>query len=57
MEKTELVIYQMGGRNDIKGVMNPTMKLSQYKIEGEDIYAAEILARPGRDIIKKFYMD
>ena len=37
--------------------MNPEMKLSQYNVQGLDLYAAEILTRQGRETIKKFYMD
>ena len=37
--------------------MNPAMKLSQYNFQGQDIIAAEILTRTGRDAVKKFYMD
>ena len=38
-------------------MLNPEAKLSNYQVYGQDIFAAEILARPGREIIKKFYMD
>ena len=39
------------------GLFSPDSKLSQYRIVSLDVFAAEILARPGREIIKKFYMD
>ena len=38
--------------------MNPEMKLSQFTaIAGQDLMAAEVLTRNGREHIKKFYMD
>jgi len=57
MVKTELVVFQMTNRNNLRGIMNPQMKLSQYNLQGQDIMAAEVLTRPGRDAIKKFYLD
>lgn len=57
MTKTELVVFQMTNRSNLRGIMNPDMKLSQYNLQGQDIMAAEILTRAGREAIKKFYMD
>lgn len=55
--KTELVVFQMTNRNNLRGIMNPDMKLSQYNLQGQDIMAMEILTRTGREVIKRFYMD
>ena len=57
LEKTEIVLYLMGSNGNLLGVMNPEAKLNQYQGDWKDIFASEILARPGREIIKKFYMD
>ena len=57
MTKTELVVFQMTNRNNLRGIMNPDMKLSHYNLQGQDLMAAEILTRVGRETIKKFYMD
>ena len=58
LEKTEIVLYMMGSQGNLMGIMNPDLKLNQYmQHEMKEIFASEILARPGRDIIKKFYMD
>ena len=42
---TEIVIFQMNKENNLRGVMNPTQKLSNYNVHGQDIMAAEILSR------------
>lgn len=55
--KTELVLYQMETEGNLRGVMNPENKLSHYSVHGEDIFAAEILSRTGREVIRKFYLD
>ena len=57
LSKTELVLFQVTSANNLRGVMNPDMKLSQYNVQGLDLLAAEILTRTGREAIKKFYMD
>ena len=54
---TEIVLFTVGEQRQLGGVLNPEAKLSNYQVYGQDIFAAEILARPGREIIKKFYMD
>ena len=33
--KTELVMFQMTSANNLRGVMNPQMKLSQYNVQGQ----------------------
>jgi len=57
MVKTELVLYQVTDRNNIRGLMYPTNKLSQYNTVNVDIFAAEAVTREGRAVIKKFYLD
>ena len=42
---TEIVIFQMNKENNLRGVMNPAQKLSNYNVHGQDIMAAEILSR------------
>ena len=32
--KTEIVIFQMNVENNLRGVMNPTMKLNNYNVTG-----------------------
>ena len=32
LNKTELVVFQMTNRNNLRGIMNPDMKLSQYNL-------------------------
>jgi len=54
---TEIIIYQIFGHNNMRGVLNPEWKLSSYQLVGVEIMAAEILTRAGRETIKKFYMD
>ena len=41
----------------MRGIMNPDYKLSQYVTMGTDLLAQEVLTRPGREVIKKFYLD
>ena len=57
MVKTELILYEMGEEGAMRGILFPDSKLSAYQTHGRDIFAAEIIARPGKDVIKKFYMD
>ena len=57
LSKTEIVLYQVTPSNNLRGVMNPEMKLSQYNVQGLDLMAAEILTRQGRETIKRFYID
>ena len=57
MVKTELVLYQVTDRNNIKGIMMPHLKLSQYRDVNMDLMASEVVTREGKAVIKKFYMD
>ena len=55
--KSELVLYQVSAQNNLRGIMNPECQLKQYNVVGQDLMAAEILTRQGREAIRKFYMD
>lgn len=57
MVKTELVLYEMGEEGAMRSILHPDSKLNLYSTHGNDIFAAEILTRPGKEVIKKFYMD
>ena len=57
LTKTDVVIFQMLPSKCIRGIFNPDLKLSQYNLMGQDLVAMETLTRPGRDMIRKFYLD
>ena len=54
---TEVILFQTTAVNDIRGIFNPDLKLSNYNLMGQDLLATEVLTRKGRDVIKKFYLD
>ena len=54
---SELVLFQMNQQGSLRGFFNPELKLSNYQFMGQDLMAAEILTRTGRNKIKKFYID
>ena len=53
---SELLLFQMNQQGSLRGFFNPELKLSNYQFMGQDLMAAEILTRTGRNKIKKFYI-
>ena len=54
---SEVILFQTLTNSDIRGIFNPEMKLSNYNLMGQDLFATEVLTRTGRDVVKKFYID
>ena len=54
---SEIALFQMTPQNELRGIFNPDLKLSNYNLMGQDLFAGEVLTRAGRDVVKKFYMD
>ena len=50
-------MFQMTPNNDMRGIFNPDLKLSNYNLMGQDMFATEVLTRAGKDVVRKFYMD
>ena len=54
-EYTQIVLF-MKEKGAIRGILEPTLKLNQFKLQGNnEVFVQELITEKGREHIKKLY--